>query len=218
MRWLGRIIRWIAMSLSAVLLFGTVTLWIRSWGHDEGWIWYHVEREFEVGQPDQRSVWVAFRVYQLRAIHGRLWVGGSPGMGPKNSWPEELSHSRSITPNELEAWSKRWLDGSDDSNAWTGQFAGVGFRLSKYPYDYEHSVTRGEKTWIVIPFWLLTILFGLWPALFITGRILRRHRRGAGQCSTCGYDLRATPERCPECGTVIESRNAIPQPRSGDKR
>jgi hypothetical protein len=59
-----------------------------------------------------------------------------------------------------------------------------------------------------IPAWRLAALFGLAPAawLLMTVILARRcHRRVCrGRCTACGYDLRASPGRCPECGALAE--------------
>jgi hypothetical protein len=38
--------------------------------------------------------------------------------------------------------------------------------------------------------------------------VLKKRRSLSGLCRNCGYDLRATPQRCPECGTVRASRRS----------
>jgi len=65
--------------------------------------------------------------------------------------------------------------------------------------------TRGQQHLSVrVRLWLL-LLANLPPlllAILFSRSLLRRRRPGPGRCSNCGYDLRATPDRCPECGTV----------------
>jgi hypothetical protein len=55
---------------------------------------------------------------------------------------------------------------------------------------------------ILTPHWLLAWLWSVPLPIIVRRAYLRRRQRREGLCPVCGYDLRATPGRCPECGTV----------------
>lgn len=54
----------------------------------------------------------------------------------------------------------------------------------------------------LIPYWIIVVASLVLPTAVFLIRHSKRHRAIAGLCEKCGYDLRATPDRCPECGTV----------------
>jgi hypothetical protein len=70
---------------------------------------------------------------------------------------------------------------------------GLGYRRTEYAgaqTDYS----------VYIPHWLASTAFALLPTVWYVRVIWPRRRLIRGCCVRCGYDLRATPNRCPECG------------------
>ena len=76
--------------------------------------------------------------------------------------------------------------------AWAGQTNRLGFRYTRW--------SNGSAE-IGVPLWFTTALLTT-PALTAAYLARRPRLTRPGACRNCGYDLRATPSRCPECGAT----------------
>jgi len=91
----------------------------------------------------------------------------------------------------------------------------TGSQFSVGPFGPIDASNAWYLKWIVVG-------LALNPAILIVSALKRawyrfhgrevpsRHDEDAhpGFCESCGYDLRATPDRCPECGTPVTTRAA----------
>lgn len=77
----------------------------------------------------------------------------------------------------------------------TGDLNGAGYRL------------------IVVPYWFVILVTAILPVRWWVVRRRRRDRATTGRCLGCGYDLRGSPARCPECGAPVQPASTV-QPAS----
>jgi hypothetical protein len=86
------------------------------------------------------------------------------------------------------------------------------FLIVDQPHDKfvspEHPFEPGRLRGIAVPDWFLLGLSIILPFRWIMKRRRQRRRKRLGLCFACGYDLRATLGRCPECATVVSAKGA----------
>ena len=179
---------WAVVSLA--LCIGTCVLWVR--GHRIGDTF--ILRDTRGGPP-----------WTVRFVQAWSEGGGIRLMIGRLSRTDMLPSARVNVPDPpfehatYDFGPRPYPINRFEGTAWTHG----GFEF--FRYDYAIPTYSTWQRSVTAPCWALAI--GLAIALLLgTRRIakagVRRRRRANGRCVICGYDLRATPGRCPECGAA----------------
>jgi hypothetical protein len=73
--------------------------------------------------------------------------------------------------------------------------------------------TLGTLRTVMAPMWVVALATAVLPLAWLAtrGRRFLRRRHRQGHCARCGYDLRASPGRCPECGETAGGVEEAPE-------
>jgi hypothetical protein len=98
---------------------------------------------------------------------------------------------RTVPPNDL-----AWI-GPQHRRRAARKFGGIGF----WYFDQVSGTTPSLRE-VIVPLWFIAICGAIIPLVHAHHALRSHQRQRVGLCLTCGYDLRASPERCPECGAL----------------
>jgi hypothetical protein len=183
MKGFGRKLFNLAAVVSAVLTLAMATLWIRS--------------EFAYDEWDTESV--------------------RPDLGQVVELSIATNYGRFLFARKVRGLHEPSC--LDQDQPWTH------LNMEDNPNLHEHN-RLDDSGWIAISdpnlsrlfyisghFWFPCSLSAIPPLVWLGKAVYGRRSLNLGLCPKCGYDLRATPDRCPECGTVrdgTQEAGAVP--------
>jgi 4-amino-4-deoxy-L-arabinose transferase-like glycosyltransferase len=184
--------------LSLLLCVAVVVLWVRSYRYvDE--LSYQSER---VKLVDWEMI-VSFMGGRLLYFSDMHEYDVPPDIQPPPEDPGFSSwhgSSDSFLPGEAVLYVEE-LDRTQMAGTYI-LFRRFGFHFARSAYHDSHPGQVGmyRTTTVHVPLWFVTALLAIAPVSVALRWLRRRRRVGCGLCRSCGYDLRATRDRCPECG------------------
>jgi hypothetical protein len=168
-------------ALSLLMCVATVVLWVRSLGRVGAVDWN--------GAAHSVMLWNGDGFVALDFVNdGKSTFNGEP----IPTW-HLSSHPMPPGRSRGDLWG---YNGKSEPNSWG--FAAWCVQSSRPNWRF------GGRLAVVVfaPYWFLVLILSLLPTVWLLRTLRRRRRVVVGLCTVCGYDLRATPERCPECGAV----------------
>ena len=206
----------VASALSLVMCVATITLWVVSYHRQISFLCWKQPKDAAV-VVGLGCLWFDFspadKLDQFDPISGtapssagHLWFiepiddveGGKLPHAYVDLWPGAPSWAqrrKAVTTNQV-IWALK------TPHQWRGFGYGKQTNPSLFPgFDVDYQLK--------VSLWAFVLAFAAPP---ITKAIeLRRklRRKAAGLCISCGYDLRASIDRCPECGTPIRARAEV---------
>jgi hypothetical protein len=180
--------------LSALLCLAACATWWRGRNHGDA---------FELTTGD-KSHWIFFSGQRIDAGHDSDW--------PERAGVRHWGYVSPVLPDHTPVGRPESLIflGGELRHGTSQVFVNPDGTVLRMPPAPVMIFTRPRspamRFWsLSLPHWMAAVIFAIAPIVMLTrfyiSRIKRRLRRLRKCCPVCGYDLRASLDRCPECGT-----------------
>jgi hypothetical protein len=181
-------------ALSLLLCLVTAVVWIRSYWFEDGLSW-HDGNDLPVAYEDWRNILCSCGGIQIEHEHFE-WHNGFFGYLITGHTFDRYDRQQHGYPYWIILF--QWAPPTTD------------LRIKGFEFVYLHDEYNRIQS-VTFPLAMIFLAAIVPPVIWMRREAKRRRQSNATFCASCGYDLRASPNRCPECGATPEKDRIIPR-------